>query len=60
VREHRLSFIVLDAASIDAAHAAEHCEIARYRSLIASAKQLGRNDCGGRRRSMRKRLPTRS
>jgi ferritin-like metal-binding protein YciE len=36
---------VLDAALIDSAQAAEHYEIARYGSLIAWAKQLGRNDC---------------
>jgi len=30
---------------IAAAQAAEHYEIARYGSLIAWAKQLGRNDC---------------
>jgi ferritin-like metal-binding protein YciE len=36
---------VLDAALIDAAQAAEHYEITRYGSLIAWAKQLGRNDC---------------
>ena len=36
---------VLDAALINAAQAAEHYEIARYGSLIARAKQLGRNDC---------------
>lgn len=36
---------VLDAALIDAAQAAEHYEIARYGSLIAWARQLGRNDC---------------
>jgi hypothetical protein len=36
---------VLDAALINAAQAAEHYEIARYASLIAWAKQLGRNDC---------------
>ena len=35
---------VLDAALINAAQAAEHYEIARYGSLIAWAKQLGRND----------------
>lgn len=29
---------------INAAQAAEHCEIARYGSLIAWARQLGRND----------------
>ena len=36
---------VLDAALINAAQVAEHYEIARYGSLIAWAKQLGRNDC---------------
>ena len=36
---------VLDAALINAAQAAEHYEIARYGSLIAWAKWLGRNDC---------------
>jgi ferritin-like metal-binding protein YciE len=36
---------VLDAALINAGQAAEHYEIARYGSLIAWAKQLGRNDC---------------
>ena len=36
---------VLDAALINAAQAAEHYEIARYGSLIAWAKQLGRQDC---------------
>ncbi len=36
---------VLDAALINAAQAAEHYEIARYGSLIAWAKQLGRSDC---------------
>jgi ferritin-like metal-binding protein YciE len=36
---------VLDAALIAAAQAAEHYEIARYGSLVAWAKQLGRNDC---------------
>src|SRR6266704_756568 len=36
---------VLDAALINAAQAAEHYEIARYGSLIAWAKRLGRNDC---------------
>src|ERR1700720_3824238 len=35
---------VLDAALINAGQAAEHYEIARYGSLIAWAKQLGRND----------------
>jgi ferritin-like metal-binding protein YciE len=36
---------VLDAALINSAQAAEHYEIVRYGSLIAWAKQLGRNDC---------------
>lgn len=36
---------VLDAALIAAAQAVEHYEIARYGSLIAWAKELGRNDC---------------
>lgn len=36
---------VLDAALINAAQGAEHYEIARYGSLVAWAKQLGRNDC---------------
>ena len=36
---------VLDAALINAAQAAEHYEISRYGSLIAWARQLGRNDC---------------
>src|SRR3979411_278978 len=36
---------VLDAALINAAQAAEHYEITRYGSLMAWAKQLGRNDC---------------
>jgi ferritin-like metal-binding protein YciE len=36
---------VLDAALINAAQAAEHYEIARYGSLVAWAKQLGRTDC---------------
>src|SRR5260370_27415721 len=35
----------LDAALINAAPAAEHYEIARYGSLIASANHLVRNDC---------------
>src|SRR3984885_2964336 len=38
---------VLDAALINAGQAAEHYEIARYGSLIAWARQLGRNDCAG-------------
>jgi ferritin-like metal-binding protein YciE len=36
---------VLDAALISTAQAVEHYEIARYGTLIAWAKQLGRNDC---------------
>jgi len=36
---------VLDAALINAGQAVEHHEIARYGSLIAWAKLLGRNDC---------------
>jgi ferritin-like metal-binding protein YciE len=36
---------VLDAALIAAAQAVEHYEITRYGSLIAWAKQIGRNDC---------------
>ena len=36
---------VMDAALIAAAQAVEHYEIARYGSLIAWAKQLGRADC---------------
>jgi ferritin-like metal-binding protein YciE len=36
---------VLNAALAAAAQAAEHYEIARYGTLIAWAKQLGRNDC---------------
>src|ERR1700710_1067183 len=36
---------VLGAALINDAHAAEHYEIVRYGSLVAWAKQLGRNDC---------------
>ena len=53
---------VLDAALINAAQAAEHYEITRYGSLIAWARQLGRSDCASscRRRSMRRRSPTRS
>ena len=38
---------VLDAAMINAAQAAEHYEIARYGSLIAWGRQLGRNDVAG-------------
>ncbi len=36
---------VLDAALIAAAQAVEHYEIARYGTLIAWAKELGRDDC---------------
>jgi len=36
---------VLDAALINAAQGREHYEIVRYGSLIAWARQLGRNDC---------------
>lgn len=36
---------VLDAALINAGQAAEHYEITRYGSLIAWARQLGRDDC---------------
>src|SRR6187455_3862196 len=37
--------MVLNAALIAAAQAVEHYEITRYGTLIAWAKQLGRNDC---------------
>jgi ferritin-like metal-binding protein YciE len=36
---------VLDAAALAAAQAVEHYEIARYGTLIAWARQLGRADC---------------
>jgi ferritin-like metal-binding protein YciE len=36
---------VLDAALIAAAQAVEHYEMARYGTLIAWAKELGRDDC---------------
>jgi ferritin-like metal-binding protein YciE len=36
---------VLDAAMLSSAQAVEHYEITRYGTLIALAKQLGRNDC---------------
>jgi ferritin-like metal-binding protein YciE len=36
---------VLDAALIAAAQAVEHYEIARYGTLVAWARQLGREDC---------------
>jgi ferritin-like metal-binding protein YciE len=37
---------VLDAAAAAAAQAVEHYEIARYGTLIAWARELGRDDCG--------------
>ena len=36
---------VLDAAALAAAQAVEHYEITRYGTLVAWARQLGRNDC---------------
>ena len=36
---------VLDAAMLSAAQAVEHYEITRYGTLIAFAKELGREDC---------------
>jgi ferritin-like metal-binding protein YciE len=36
---------VLDAAALAAAQAVEHYEITRYGTLIAWARQLGRDDC---------------
>ena len=36
---------VLDAAMLSAAQAVEHYEITRYGTLVAFAKQLGREDC---------------
>jgi len=36
---------VRDAAMLSAAQAVEHYEMTRYGTLIAFAKQLGRNDC---------------
>lgn len=36
---------VLDAALVAAAQAVEHYEITRYGTLVAWAKELGRNDC---------------
>ena len=38
---------VLDAALLAAAQAVEHYEITRYGTLVAWAKQLGREDCAG-------------
>jgi ferritin-like metal-binding protein YciE len=37
--------LTLDAALIAAAQAVEHYEMTRYGTLVAWAKQLGRNDC---------------
>jgi len=36
---------VLDAAALASAQAVEHYEIARYGTLIAWARELGRDDC---------------
>jgi ferritin-like metal-binding protein YciE len=36
---------VLDAAALASAQAVEHYEITRYGTLVAWAKELGRNDC---------------
>ena len=36
---------VIDAAALASAQAVEHYEITRYGTLIAWARQLGRNDC---------------
>jgi ferritin-like metal-binding protein YciE len=36
---------VLDAAMLASAQAVEHYEITRYGTLVAFAKQLGREDC---------------
>jgi ferritin-like metal-binding protein YciE len=38
---------VLDAALLAAAQAVEHYEMTRYGTLVAWAKQLGRDDCAG-------------
>ncbi len=38
---------VLDAAILASSQAVEHYEITRYGTLIALAKQLGREDCAG-------------
>ncbi len=38
---------VCDAAMLSAAQAVEHYEMTRYGSLIAFARQLGRDDCAG-------------
>jgi ferritin-like metal-binding protein YciE len=37
--------LVCDAAMLSAAQAVEHYEMTRYGTLIAFARQLGRNDC---------------
>jgi Uncharacterized protein conserved in bacteria len=42
---------VLDAAAAAAAQAVEHYEIARYGTLIAWARELGRDDCAERARA---------
>jgi ferritin-like metal-binding protein YciE len=36
---------VLDAAALASAQAVEHYEITRYGTLVAWARELGRNDC---------------
>ena len=53
---------VLDAALIASAQTVEHYEITRYGTLIAWAKQLGRNDAANllEQNSDRKKLPTKS
>ena len=38
---------VLDAAMLSSAQAVEHYEMTRYGTLIAFARQLGRDDCAG-------------
>ena len=38
---------VLDAAMLSSAQAIEHYEMTRYGTLIALARQLGRDDCAG-------------
>ncbi|CDM61718.1 MULTISPECIES: ferritin-like domain-containing protein [Rhizobium] len=44
IMEEYKGSIALEAGLISAAQAVEHCEIARYGTLIAWAKQLGRNE----------------
>ena len=53
---------VLDAAALAAAQAVEHYEITRYGTLIAWARQLGRNDCASvlEQTSRKRRRRTRS